>query len=244
MSVYDELFDSKERNNMTREGTVDLLDDVEECLIAMKKTEQIKPVKIKSILENLRSALEYVANDTYDKYIPSNSIPRPKIYFPYGEQKRIDNFFIKKLQIRNPSSSPLYSVFNSIQEKFTGDNWLKMMCDLTNDAKHRNPIPLDENEEIKQVTVSADKFGLIKTDGRGDITFKNVSVYGKKLTDFTYKKGVLNVAGNGFPLNIEITKGKNIKFHGNEYEVIPFLELSLKRIRKFTEEAYGILETL
>ena len=229
---------------MAREGTVDLLNDVEECLDAMKKTDQIKPVKIKSILENLRSALEYLANDTYDRYIPSETIPRPKIYFPYGDQKIIDNFFLKKLQIRNPSSSPMYPVFNSIQTKCTGDNWLKMMCDLTNDAKHRNPIPLHEDEQVKQITVSADDFGLIKTNGTGDITFKNVTVYGKKLTDFTYKNGVLEVAGNGSPLNIEITKEKNIKFHGNEYEVIPFLELSLKRIRKFTEEAYDILGTL
>lgn len=50
---------------MSREGSLDLLQEVEENLDIMKQTQNIKSVKVKAILENLRSSLEYLANDTY-----------------------------------------------------------------------------------------------------------------------------------------------------------------------------------
>lgn len=80
---------------MSREGSLDLLLEVEENLETMKKTQQIRPVKVKSMLEHLRSSLEYVANDAYDKYVSPVPSKRPKIFFPYGEQKFIDNFYTK-----------------------------------------------------------------------------------------------------------------------------------------------------
>lgn len=229
---------------MPREGTIDLLNDVEECLEAMKKTDQIKPVKIKSILENLRSALEYIANDTYDKYNSSGAFVRPKIYFPYGEQQYIDNFFIKKLQIRVPSSSPMYSVFCSVQKNHSGENWLEMMCDLTNDAKHRQPIPLKQDEVVKDITIEVGGFGLIKANGNANINFGNNFFNGHKLTDFTYKDGVLDNKNNGIPINIKMTKERKIRFHGVDYEVIPFLDLCHKNIRTLIINAYDVLDSI
>ena len=47
---------------MSREGSLDLLQEVEESLDIMRQTQHIKPVKVKAILENLRSSLEYLIN--------------------------------------------------------------------------------------------------------------------------------------------------------------------------------------
>ncbi|HBV9514582.1 TPA: hypothetical protein MD982_003804 [Klebsiella pneumoniae] len=228
---------------MSRQGTLDLLQEVEECLETMKKSQQIKPVKVKSILENLRSSLEYVANDSYDKYVGANSTTvRPKIYFPYGEQKFVDNFFLKTLNIKKPSSEPLYKTFNSIQDYHTGKNWLKMMCNLTNEVKHRQPIPLKEDSFVKDISVSVDGFSLIQADGSSNFVFENNYVNGKKIQDFSLKNGNLEVSGKGVPLNIVITEEKKIKFHGNNYEVIPFIESCIINIRNFIVEAYDELE--
>jgi hypothetical protein len=229
---------------MSRQDSLELLDDVEENLNVMIETQVIKRVKVKSMLEHLRSALEYCANDTYDKYVTDASIPRPKFYFPYGEQIHIDKFFKKTLKIASPSSSPLYAIFNSIQDIHTGEVWLNMLCNLTNEVKHRNPIPLDENEVITGLTVTAAGFGLIQADGASSIVFENNYVNGHKLADFTYDKGKLDTAENGIPLNITLTKDKKIKFHGNDYEVIEFMRLSIHRLRNFINNVYDVLEDL
>lgn len=230
---------------MSRQGTLELVQEVKENLEVMRKTQQIKPVKVKSILENLRSSLEYVANDTYDKYIDANSIKqRPNIYFPYGNQNFVNNFFTKKLNLNQPSTSPLYNIFNSIQDYHTGENWLVMMCNLTNEVKHRQPISLKEDSYVKKISVSASGFPLIYAENTTDIVSTNSSVNGKKIEDFSLNDSGLIRAGNGEELNIVITEDKKIKFHGNNYDVIPFIELCLDRIETFIIKSYDELDKI
>ncbi|SAD04232.1 hypothetical protein [Enterobacter kobei] len=230
---------------MSREGSLDLLQEVEENLDIMKQTQNIKSVKVKAILENLRSSLEYLANDTYDKYNePSATDKRPNIYFPYGKKAFVDNFFIKILKVNPPDSSPLYKVFTSVQDYHTGEKWLEMMCNLTNEVKHRQPIPLREDNSVKDLSISVDGFGLIQAGSTANILFKNNYVNGQKVEDFTFKNGNLQRSGNGIPLNIVITEEKKIRFHGNDYEVIPFIELCLSKIRALIIEAYDELDKI
>ncbi|MBC9162071.1 hypothetical protein [Escherichia coli] len=49
---------------MSREGSLDLLQEVEESLDIMRQTQHIKPVKVKAILENLKSYLDNLTNET------------------------------------------------------------------------------------------------------------------------------------------------------------------------------------
>ena len=118
------------------------------------------------------------------------------------------------------------------------------MCKLTNDAKHRQPIPLKEDEVIKGIAIEAGGFGFIKVENCSKVEFSNNYVNGQKLEDFTFKDGNFKTSGTGIPLNITLTKEKKIKFHGVEYEVIPFLELCLKRIKEYIPRAYDVLETI
>lgn len=229
---------------MSREGSLELLLEVEENLETMKQTQNIRPVKVKSMLEHLRSSLEYVANDTYDKYVKPTQTTRPKIYFPYGEQKFIDKFFTQKLNINPPSSSPLYEIFNSIQDFRTGEDTLTVMCNLTNEVKHRQPIPLEEENEIKDISVTVDGFGLINADRTGKIIFRNNFVNGQKIEDFTFENGKFEKSGNGIPVNIIITEDKKIRFHGHDYEVVSFIELCLAKLKIFIKEAYDALEKI
>lgn len=106
----------------------------------------------------------------------------------------------------------MYAIFNAVQDIHTGENWLNMMCKLTNDAKHRQPIPLKEDEVIKGIAIEAGGFGLIKVDNCSKVEFSNNYVNGQKLEDFTFKDGNFKTSGTGIPLNITLTKEKKIKF--------------------------------
>ncbi|MDT1878107.1 hypothetical protein FPK46_28610, partial [Acinetobacter baumannii] len=89
-------------------------------------------------------------------------------------------------------------------------------------VKHRQPIPLKEDSSVKEISISAGGLGLVKAGASSSIVFENNYVDGKKIQDFTLKDGTLKKSGKGIPLNIVITEEKKIKFHGNDYEVIPF----------------------
>lgn len=228
---------------MNKDGALDLIREVKETLDLLKQPEDIKPVKIKSMLEHLRSALEYVTNDVYNELTPSSArIRNDKIYFPYNQKYNIDHFFQKKLQLFNYSENNIYKLFNSIQDYSTDTNELVMMCNLTNEAKHLKPIALDKEEKVSSVKISVDGLGLVSTDLNSNITFQNCTVNGKKLQDFTYSDGQLKTTGIGIPVNLTITKDKKIKFHGVEYEVVPFIERCLNKIEKFVLAVYEELE--
>lgn len=192
---------------MPRVDTLELLNEVKENLEVMEASQNLKPVKIKSILEHLRSSLEYVANDTYDIYKPHTSSSRPIIYFPYGKREIIDKFFKTKIGINDLESSEIYHIYNSIQGYSTGEEWLNMMCKLTNDAKHRKPISLKE-EISSDITVSANGFNLLTASNVSTVIFKDITVDGVKYSDFHLENGVLNDAENGAPLNFTLTGDK------------------------------------
>lgn len=227
---------------MSRSGSLDLIDEVKDTLEVMKKNLQIKPVKVKSMLEHLRSALEYAANDVYDYHASTATELRPKIYFPYGNKNMVDDFFLKKLKVKQPNSSPLYETFLSIQDFHTGEVLLDMMCRLTNDAKHRKPISLQDDETIKDITVGIPGVDLVKVSGNASVTINEISIDGRKFSGFKLENGEVENFGNGALLNFVITKDKHIKFHGVEYEVIPFIEQCATKIERFINTTYDILE--
>lgn len=230
---------------MNKDGALELIQEVKETLILLRKSDDIKPVKVKSMLEHLRSALEYLTHDVYNKLTPENKkIKGDKIYFPYNQRSTIDRFFQKKLQLLNFSENKIYKLFNSIQDYSTNTNELVMMCNLTNEAKHLKPIALDKEEHVSNVEISVDGIGLVSTDLSSNITFQNCTVNGKKMQDFTYSNGQLKTTGVGIPVNLTITKDKKIKFHGVEYEVVPFIEGCLNKIEKFVLDVYEELEKL
>ncbi|MDU4662342.1 MAG: hypothetical protein E6Y37_06995, partial [Enterobacter hormaechei] len=124
----------------------------------------------------------------------------------------------------------------------TGEDTLTMMCNLTNEVKHRKPIPLEEESSVKDINVRIDGFGIFNVANPNRVVFKNNSINGQKLEDFTFENGKLERTGNGIPVNIVITEDKKIRFHGEDYEVVPFIESCLIRLRIFINEAYDVLE--
>lgn len=222
-----------------------LFSEVSLVIHEMKRTDVAPPVRIKSCLEHLRSSLEYFANDVHEKL---GVVPESKIYFPFGKPAFIETY-LSKLRASTDIINQLRDLITSIQPYHTGEDWLTMMCNLTNDAKHRRPIPLDQDEVITERTISAGGINIFHMSGPGllppnRIEVKNLNIFGQQVQDFTYEKGVMTVSGNGIPINLNITKEKKIRFHGHDYEVIPFLEKCLGELRKFSEKGYSFLNNL
>ncbi|WP_048023925.1 hypothetical protein [Raoultella ornithinolytica] len=231
---------------MDRTGALDLLDEVQETLSSMEASENIKPVKVKTMLEHLRSALEYATNDTYDKIRPNSRAHNPRVYFPYGEQKYIDNFFKDKLKIPKPSTSSLYHIFNSIQYYNTGDTWLEMMCNLTNQAKHIQPIRLEKEsiEKGRELKVNGHNFAKFTEQGDAIITVTNSFVDGVFTKGFEYNNGKIENFDSKIKVDLIIIEENKIKFHGKNHEVIPFIQNCIDKIRIFINNVYDELDKL
>ncbi|QKJ51593.1 hypothetical protein G9396_15455 [Providencia rettgeri] len=230
---------------MNRDGAIDLLNEVKEILENMKQSNDIKPVKIKASLEHLRSALEYVTNDTFDSVSPTRRTNRDNIYFPYGKRQFINDFFEKKLRLINFQSTRLYLLFNSIQDYTSDNDGLVMMCKLTNQIKHQKPANLNKEEVVTGASFSAAGFPIAKVEGIGSsLSIGKIVLNGEEYQGFSYNKGVVNFSDRGLPINMVLTKDKKIKFHGTEYEVIPFIDKCLIKVEDFVHAVYDELEKL
>jgi hypothetical protein len=99
-------------------------------------------VEIKNTMENLRSCLDYMAQDVNDSIITpyrnrNNLKVLKKIYFPYGKNEYDFISSIKKnlpdLKTLNPD---LFSIIEDIQPHSSQNPWLYDFCSILNDNKH------------------------------------------------------------------------------------------------------------
>ena len=95
-------------------------------------------LEFKSFLEELRSALDYCANDIYKKYSKGEL---SKIYFPIkSKEKTLCAGRNKKFweSLKN-SNIKLYDYLENIQNTLEKNyKWLQEFNDLVNESKHRN----------------------------------------------------------------------------------------------------------
>ena len=151
---------------MSKADVDELLKDIEEQLILMKKYKKITKVKLKSILENLRSSLEYIAQDISS--VLSN--PNDKVYFPYGDTK--ENFkgrINQNLPAIRSEYPKIYDYIEHLQpHKNNGDKWLVDMCRMTNDAKHKGLLEA-KNKGNDHVLVDAGGIPLCEIINAGNM---------------------------------------------------------------------------
>lgn len=99
-------------------------------------------VPVKNLMENLRSALDYMAHDIYEACCqPSRAvkgISDPKrIYFPYGKDLNAFRSSIRSfLPGLESGSKAVFDLLLSIQPFTCGDSWLFDLCSILNDKKH------------------------------------------------------------------------------------------------------------
>ena len=117
-------------------------------------------VPVKNLMENLRSALDYMAHDIYESCCKSpraasgQSDPK-NIYFPYGQTEADFKARAESSLPGLASNAPnVYKMLLSIQPFFCGDSWLYDLCVILNEKKH-DRLKAQERSESETYTVES-----------------------------------------------------------------------------------------
>jgi hypothetical protein len=98
-------------------------------------------------MENLRSALDYIAHDIYEKIIYPDRLASGEkeisdIYFPYGKDENgFKSSVGRNLPKLSSLSPPIYSVLERIQPYKCGNDWLYDFCTILNQNQHNTLSP-------------------------------------------------------------------------------------------------------
>lgn len=115
-------------------------------------------IKVKNLMENLRSILDYVAHDIYESVCrpqqQKSGKPDPRtIYFPYGRNEKDFNASImNSLPDLEVLSVPIFSLINNVQPFISNNPWVCDLCSINNENKHDRLTP-QVREEIETYTV-------------------------------------------------------------------------------------------
>lgn len=205
---------------------------LEHCKASIEKFEKevkCSKVDIKNHLENLRSTLEYVAQE----FNQTLNNPKSKVYFPYAFSKD-EASFLESMKKNFPTLSTekphLFNLLESIQNYKANDDWLYDLCNLTNEAKHKKLLKTIETEtkgiNIPGLILSTNSEVNIGNLVIGDVSFKN----------FRIKDDKISYESSEAELLFEVIDEKTIKFQDNEYDVIDFLKKCTNNVGDFIEE--------
>jgi hypothetical protein len=200
-------------------------------------------VPVKNLMENLRSALDYMSHDIYENYCQPNqptvgNSKTPRIYFPYG---RTDADFKSSIGRSLPglanSSPEIYQMIQSIQPFSCGDAWLCDFSEILNEKKHNKLTTQMRSEsetytiESKQgsvtIPVNNPKMKVVSRPGGVKLfgvpaEFREDGIYTVPSTELKHRR----------------TKWIAFTFSGTNVNVISLLEKATMGINAFVEMLY------
>ena len=201
-------------------------------------------IDIKNMMENLRSALDYMAHDIYEKNIEphrrsTGKKQLDKIYFPYGKDgnsfKSMLGNNLPKLETLNNN---VYSIIEAIQPHKTGDMWLYHLCTLVNQNKH-NSITPQTRTETKTFEAGIRGKGPAISAPAGSIEAPPGAIMiGNNPLIFDPSTGIPIPTGN---LDVKVTVWVSFLFSGTQLNVLPFLNKSLSEIKKLSTQLYKVI---
>lgn len=244
---------------MRKDDIGELLDEVNGNIALIKakhikasSDESIKEIlkpKVKSVLEHLRSCLDYCAHDIYDMiYKPNDGLTEGErsklnVYFPYGNT--INNFHsslgrsgFKDLKNKN---NQVYLLLTSIQPFHCNNKWLVDLCKTTNDIKHNELIKQDRKDKK---TLRMNNVNIIA----GLENIENLYLSGNTINgirqknDLVFKRGKLLSSIDGEKMDITIINWTKFTFASSDTGVLELLETSYKNISDFSMALYNILD--
>lgn len=115
-------------------------------------------IKVKNLMENLRSILDYTARDLYEDVCKPHQQklgkPDPRnIYFPYGRNESdFKSSITKSLPDLELLYGPIFNLIRKVQPFVSGSPWLCDLCYINNENKHDRLTP-QTREEIETYTV-------------------------------------------------------------------------------------------
>lgn len=174
-------------------------------------------VSIKNIFENLRSCLDYLAQDIFETHCKGAKKP-DRLYFPI---RSTSAEFVQAIAKDYPglqaTSKVVYDVVEAVQPY--NAPWLGSFNKLNNHNKHQDLVE-QTRTEARHVTVSRD--GGSVSWGPGVTFGGGVSVMGVPIDPRTQLPVPSNVA------KTEVVTWVDFRFREVDQSVLPFLEESLK----------------
>lgn len=224
--------------------------NLEEIRIKYRKSldiEVIDPslrIDVKNMMENLRSALDYIAHDIYEKIIHPQRIASGrseirKIHFPYGKDENSFKMSVMRNLPGLPTlSPPIFALLEHVQPHKFGNRWLYDFCTILNQNKHN------------RLSAHRRKFRLSYAIGpRG-----GSPVISALAGAITAPPGAIRIGGEpiffdpntGIPisstgLDVQIYRWVNFIFEDTQTEVLPILELAIKEIDQLASKIYSII---
>ena len=192
-------------------------------------------IDIKNVMENLRSALEYMAHDIA-QLLPGK---RNKVYFPFGKNQQDFSEALKRNLPELQNHSPdIYLLIEGIQLHKCGNSWLDDLCTTVNQKKHNLLLP---QERVTQTTydIKASDGEVIISAPAGEIEAPpgEIAIEGIPIS-FDPKTGIpLETDG----LNIGLTIWVSFVFQDTKIQVFPLLVTALEEIKKLSNNLYAML---
>ncbi len=182
-------------------------------------------VSIKNIFENLRSCLDYLAQDIFETRCASAEKP-DRLYFPIRATSRESVQAISKdypnLQV---TDRVVYDTLEAVQPFL--DPWLGQFNKLNNHNKHQDLVE-QTRTEARHVTVS--RGGSSVSWGPGVTFGSSVSVVGVPIDPRTQMPVPNTVT------KTEVVIWVNFRFKEIDQPVLPFVEASLQNVEKLFQQ--------
>lgn len=238
MSYFD---DAKELVKYT-ESQFDKIKKVYKQSLHKRSIEPELLIEIKNLMENLRSALDFIAHGLFNKYGNSTK-SNLKIYFPYAIENQSKSVFQKQNRIEkcipglSISRPDIVGKIESYQH-FSGSNnrWLPQFMDLCNENKHQQLTP-QKRTEIKQLKITSNGTSISLGEGASISMGRGTQIrMGRMVIPGGQKFDVNNppvIIGSG---KKEIITWISFHFSSNDQPVIPFLKQCINGIKKVIEE--------
>lgn len=194
--------------------------------------EGMNAVVLKNTLENLRSALEYLAAD-----IKENFGYNGRSSFPHSskDEETFKKYVNQRFPELDKNYPELYEALKQEQPFLNRGNWLEVLVNKTDIVKH-NQLEVSKEDLIDGTSIlgiaDIDRF---KKDIHIELKDVNNGYHGDG--SVTVKDGTISVSN---AKNIIITgqKRKAFIFESEDVEILPFLEESLAEVQNLVEEVY------
>lgn len=178
-------------------------------------------VLIKNIFENLRSCLDYIAQDTFDTHCAAAKKP-DRLYFPIrATAPEFSQAMLKDYPSLQTTAKAVYDLFESVQPY--QDPWLGQFNKLNNHNKHQDLVE-QTRTEARHVTVSRD--GGSVSWGPGVTFGSGVSVVGVPIDSKTQMPVPNTVA------KTEVVTWVDFRFKEIDEPVLRFVEYSIQSVDK------------
>lgn len=224
---------------MRKDSILELIEEAKDTYQIILNHKKISKPKVKSILEHLRSCLEYAVQDINLRLSKPQS--KDRLYFPYGKTlEKFEEVADKKLPLLKIELPKIYEKIIELHSFKEDDSWLKTLCDLTNHTKHDNSIQIaHDSEVVKSISVFSGGMGLIQAGSGTKATWSGNTINGKTTDDFILDQDKLMITKKGeVSVDFKITKDRKILVGVGELDLLPFLDNAIQCIENFIEHLY------